>query len=266
MNDTQGRPQGLGARLDEAVFKAEAGLALLLLASMTVVVFVDVVHRVAANEGPLERNLAAFVPPSAVGPVSLALSLLLSVAAFFAAAKMTARAVPFSNAASAGIALGATGAGYGLVKLLLVLVPNGLVWSQKFGLTGMLWVGMLGASMAAFARAHLTLEVMDFVWKGEAKTRVVRAGLLMASAFCAGMTALSFLKLRFEYDNWQESEHLGGLIEGLELPNFLAFGILPVSFTVMALRFLLYALSADPEAKPALLADAGVKPVEVEPS
>lgn len=266
MDTADDRPRGLGSRLDDAVFKVEAGLALLLLAAMTLVVFVDVVHRVAANQGPLERTVAAFLPPDAVGPTSLALSLVLALAAFFTAAKTTSRAVPLPDATCAGIAVAATASGYGLVKLLLWLVPNGLVWSQKFGLTGMLWVGMLGASMAAFARAHLTLEVMDFVWKGAAKTRVVRAGLLMAAGFCAVMAALSILKLRFEYDNWQESEHLGGLIEGLELPNFLAFGILPVSFTVMAVRFSLYALSAQPERKPALVADAGVQPVEAEPS
>ncbi len=217
---------------------------------MSLAVFFDVVLRLAASQGPLDRFWGRLLPAAHAADAAslvtaLGLSLFLAFMAFRTAKVKSPPSVPRALAYAAGTVAGT----YAAVKLLQWLFPNGLIWSQVFALCGMLWVGFLGASLATHERAHLTLEIMEFLWRGRVKAHIGRFGAFFAAAFCAVLGYLSWLNVRYHLDTWLESDGAAGVFDAFPAPKFIVFGIMPVSFTVMALRFLARAVGPTEEEK-----------------
>jgi TRAP-type C4-dicarboxylate transport system permease small subunit len=249
-------------RLDHAVFRLEKALCLGLLAAMSLVVFLDVVHRLASTAGPLDRLCEKLLPPSAAPAVSLLIGLSVWFALVYAALRTAKVKQNPPPARAAAYAAGLTALSYGAVKLLLVVAPNGLIWSQVFALSGMLWVGFLGASIATYEKAHLTLEIVEFLWKGKVKAHIGRGGALAAAVFCALLSWLCLLMVQFHYEAWRESEGIAGVFDAFAAPKFAVYAILPVAFLVMALRWLGRAVGPTeeekaPDLKPVMSASEG---------
>lgn len=236
----------LGA-VNGGVYRLERWLCLGLLSTMSIAVFLDVVHRVWSTEGKIDKLFASALP-SAIAPwVALAFYASVSTALIFAAMRTRKSTAHFSTPRTLAWAVGLTvAAGVG-IKLLLLLAPNGLVWAQKYALCAMLWVGFIGASMACKENSHLTLEIVEFIWRGKAKKNIGRVGALSAAAFCAVLGYLCFLYVKFQYQTYVDSEGTSGLFEGFEAPLFIVFGVLPVTMWIMTLRYLGHAVSPPPE-------------------
>lgn len=228
-------------RVDAWLFRAELMVCLALLAGMTGAVFVDVVHRQASTMGPMERLLGSDIAASAVNGVAWFLVCALAVWT----RKNPADNTPSVFRKGALVAVFGIG-GLAAVKSVVWLFPHGLVWSQTFGLCGMLWCAFLGASMATHHRAHLVLEVVDFAWSDRAKPVVARVGSSFAAVFCGMMAWLSFLQVKHQYVTWVESEHVSGMFESFIVPKWIVYSILPVTFTTMGGRFLAATLGWSP--------------------
>jgi TRAP-type C4-dicarboxylate transport system permease small subunit len=237
-------------RLDNAVLRVEQFVCIALLGAMAVSVFADTLHRQSTNEGKLERLFARWMPMESAIKVSLAVALVLLFIIVYGALRTARMKKTPTPKVAAGLALVISAAIYAGVKLLGVVFPNGFFWSQAFALYAMLWVGMLGASMATKEKSHLTLEIMEFAWKGRAKAHIGRVGALIAAAFCLFLAWLSYQVVDFWRGIWVESEGLSGAADAFPVPKYVMFGILPVTLTVMALRFLGRVLGPTEEEKP----------------
>src|SRR5688500_14389480 len=125
---------------------------------MAFAVVVDVLHRASSNEGAkvvdaLVKVVGWFGPSYEAGTSGHAaltratpwvlFGLLTGLGWFGIRTATRPRSIPHARAA----ALAAAGVVvlYGLVQLLLRLMPNGLIWSQPFALVLTLWVGFIGA-------------------------------------------------------------------------------------------------------------------------
>lgn len=225
-------------RLDDGLYRVEKAVCVGLLAAMAVVVFFDAIHRQLATEGRLPQLLSTFLPGASARLASAALVAAVGWVVIYGALRTAKVEKKPRQALAAGLALLGVALCWGFSKLLLLIFPNGLIWAQSFGLSGMLWVGFLGASMATKEGSHLTLEIMEFVWRGRLKAHVGRAGALLAAAFCLVLGWLSLEQVKIEYGEWAGSEGAVGTLSGFEAPRFLVFAILPWSLAVMALRFL----------------------------
>ena len=225
-------------RIDDAWYRVERGLCVALLAVMAVAVFLDAVHRQAANEGRLEVLCRKVFGPENAGTTSTALAFLIAWWVLFGALRTAKTATLIPRGRAAVIAVLGTAVGYGLIRGMVVLFPNGLIWAQSLGLSGMLWVGFIGASMATKEGSHLTLEIMEFIWKGKAKAHVGRLGALCAAVFCVLIGWLCLEQVKIEYSEWAESDGAVGTMSGFAVPRFAIFSILPFSFAVMTLRFM----------------------------
>jgi len=131
-----------------------------------------------------------------------------------------------------GVAAGVTIAIAGAVCLYTEQFPSGFVWAQKLALVAMLWVSLLGASLATYERAHLALEMGEKLWPKRMLHMVRAAAHGVTSAFCI---ALLFLSLRLVADQrgWKAT------IEANDwLPSWVAIAILPYAFLAMSVRFL----------------------------
>ncbi len=232
--------------VDDALFEGERALVVLLVAVMVVAVFLDALHRVfAAGEGRVERLLVALVPTSseatartwlAPGAVAGLTFLVLYVAG---RTRQRSDRVPRRLRTAVWAAAGTTLAAM-LVRALLVGLPNGLPWSQQLALCAMLWVGFLGASIAARNRTHLALEVAQRIWPPRLRPAADFAARAAACGFSLLLAALAIGFARFHYAEWAESDGAAGLFEGFPAPRFLVFGFLPLPLVSMGLRFLVH--------------------------
>jgi TRAP-type C4-dicarboxylate transport system permease small subunit len=230
------------ARLDDLIEKFERLVVLFFLTVMSGSVFLDVVHRVSAQ--PVLRVaavLAGEAPPGPAdepvyrGPV---VALLLAYA-FFAGALHTASGADRRSLARTlvgGLVL--TVATTTAIVLFVKLVPNGLVFSQPLALGLLLWVSLMGATLATKAKAHIVLEVADKIWPAPVLPYARLLSGLVAAGFCLVGAVLSVNFVADYVEQWREGV---GYMSGIAVPRWVIFLALPSGFAVMGLRFLAYA-------------------------
>ena len=210
-------------KFDDVVFKAECLLIVVLMAAMAIAVFGDTMHRTFNGiEGlPIVLLLVTFV---------------VAYGAFITAELPVPLPRPQALARAAGTTV-ALAAG---IWVLLRLLPNGLIWSQRMALCFMLWVGFVGASIATRQHAHIVFEVADRIWPARVQPAVKLVAKLVPFLFCLYLALLAFTHTRYHYGDWVESDGVAGVFEGWPAPKFLVYGFLIFPFTVMAYRFLLH--------------------------
>lgn len=240
-------PGALG-RLDAGFAAVEKVVVLAFLCVMTGVVFFDVVHRVAATpDGFLLKLLQlAFGDPESpdrqaqletlgVPLLARGLTFVVVYAAF-----RTGSGVEISRGRAAVLAVLVTAALADAVFLLLRIFPNGLVWSQPLALSLLLWVAMLGATLATRERGHIVLQIADRVWPPHLIPFARLGSGLVAAGFSAALVLLSWHYVADFHEQWRDGV---GYVSGLEVPKWVVYSALPVSFTLMALRFFAYAIA-----------------------
>lgn len=237
-------------KLDAAVYRVERATCIALIAAMVVAVFLDVAQRTASTKGPLDRLFARFLPEGAAAVAATIVAAALALIFAYGALRGAKFATPLPAKRAAILAVAGVAGAWLAIRLLLFLAPNGLIWSQTFALSAMLWVGFLGASMCTKEGSHLTLEIVEFVWKGKAKAQVARVGALFAALFIGFLGWLCFRLVVYHHRNWADSGGEVGVFEGFPAPQFVVYAILPITMTVMALRFLGRALGPLEEEKP----------------
>jgi len=232
--------------LDDALFQGERALVVLLVTVMAIAVFLDALHRVfAAGEGRIERLVVALAPASAEATVRAWLApatvAALTFGVLFVAGRTRQRTGPLpSPMRTAAYAALGTVVAAGLVRALVAGMPSGLPWSQQLALCAMLWVGFLGASIAARNRTHLALEVAQRIWPARLRPAADWIARAAACGFSLFLAALAVGFARFHYAEWTESDGAAGLFEGFPAPRFLVFGFLPLPLASMGLRFLVH--------------------------
>jgi TRAP-type C4-dicarboxylate transport system permease small subunit len=228
---------GLLDRLDRQLYRAERAFVVFALLAMSVVVFLDVVHRSFAGEENKFVELMVKLGGDAVrGPAPFLLAAL-CVALGYAGIRSAT-----SNRIKPLPALGWSAVGtvvlYGIVRLLIAALPNGLVWSQPAALVLTLWVGFIGASMCTHENKHLKVEAVQRHIPQSLRRWVALTSNLITALFCFGLMWLSIRYVRFNYEEWVATEHRGGLFQGMDAPKWVGFLVLPVAFFATATRFL----------------------------
>ncbi len=237
-------------RINQLIYRAERAFIVVALLAMAFVVFLDVVHRAFASQD--SKVLGAFV--KVVGWVGIAIEpgtpgharaaaampwvgfAILSGLGWFGVRTAT-RTKPVGHGLAAALGVGGTVVAYGLVQLLLRLMPNGLIWSQEFALVLTLWVGFLGASMATYENKHLKVEALQRHIPPGLRRWVAFGSAALTAAVCFALMYLSLRYVRFNYEQYTQSQGQGGLVQGMSLPKYIAFLALPLGFGVMTLRF-----------------------------
>jgi TRAP-type C4-dicarboxylate transport system permease small subunit len=115
--------------------------------------------------------------------------------------------------------------------------PAGLAWAQPLGLILTLWVAFIGASMATRDNLHLKVEAVQ-----QAMPETIKriSGLLsgvLTAMFCLLLAYLGYRYVVVKHEEYVISEGLGGLHDGIAIPYFVSFSIVPIAYVLMALRF-----------------------------
>lgn len=228
-------------KIDDAIYKAERALTLFLIAAMAVAVFIDVTHRKFSEPvGNVERVLSGVLPMSQEAIHSYAAPVVLLLLAFAVAygAFRTAETEPrIPRNKALGYAAATAVGGAVFVKLLLVALPNGLIFSQKMALCMLLWVGFIGASMATREGNHIVFEVADRIWPAKIRGLIRHIAAGVAVVFCLALAGLAVAYVSHHYADWAESDGVAGVFEGFAVPIWTVYGFLPIPLTIMAFRF-----------------------------
>ncbi|HVV83188.1 MAG TPA: TRAP transporter small permease [Kofleriaceae bacterium] len=156
----------------------------------------------------------------------------LAVVCFLAARSRAVRPgeTRWSLPVAIGVAAAATALIAGAVYVYTERYPGGFIWAQKLALVMMIWVALLGASMATYERSHLSLELGEKLWPASIVHVVKALALGLASGFCAAAALLAF-----QLVSHQRQEGL--LIDANDwLPTWAAFVIVPYAFAAMTVR------------------------------
>ncbi len=225
---------GPGPSTGPSWYRAEQRFVALAMAVMGVVVFLDVVHRVASRPMSALTKAGVFLVLWGFSYGALRLRGVSKTAASLAPPQSVGKSLGFSFALTLGL--------YAFLWAFLTVLPNGLVWSQTLGLVLMLWVGVVGASLATAERRHLALDLGSKLWPKRALPYVQAVGNVVTAAFCLALAALAVWSLKDHWKDWRDTQGAGGVFAALPIPKWAAYLAIPTGFLAMAVRFFLQAL------------------------
>lgn len=124
--------------------------------------------------------------------------------------------------------------------LLRNLFDSGLPWADPLLRTGVLWLAMLGAAIAARSHHHISIDLLARSLKGPARTLLQRLIFSLTAALCA---LVAWHSARFVMI---EHEFASTWILGLE--SWVPPLVLPLGFGLIAVRYAGHALGlTDPQ-------------------
>ena len=128
----------------------------------------------------------------------------------------------------------------GLVASLLLLAVaqiilrnafgQGILWAEPAMRIAVLWIAMIGGMVACREGGHIKINLFEVTVQGRARRVLASLAHLGACLTCATLAYASWLFVGYE--------RMDGMTTFLNLPAWWFESILPVGFTVMALRFL----------------------------
>lgn len=120
--------------------------------------------------------------------------------------------------------------------VLRIFLDTGFIWNDELQKFIVLWVTLVASIAASRSNRHLRIDIVSqFV--PEKLARLPRTVVdVFASGICALLAFQSwrYVQLTREFDDT--------VITGLDVPAWIAYGVMPVAFGIMAYRFLLAAL------------------------
>jgi TRAP-type C4-dicarboxylate transport system permease small subunit len=116
--------------------------------------------------------------------------------------------------------------------------PEGLAWAQPLGLILTLWVAFLGASMATKDNLHLRVEAVQKALPERLKRISGLLSGLLTAGFCMLLAYLGYRYVDVKHDQWELSNHLGGLHDGIDIPYWFSFSVVPLAYMLMGFRFI----------------------------
>ena len=125
-------------------------------------------------------------------------------------------------------------AGLLLVAVAQIILRNafgeGLLWAEPAMRIAVLWIAMIGGMVACREGGHIKINLFDVYVQSGARRLLASFAYLGACHTCAALAYASWLFVGYE--------RMDGMSTFLNLPAWWFESILPVGFTVMALRFL----------------------------
>lgn len=132
-----------------------------------------------------------------------------------------------------GVAAALTAAIAGAVWLYVREFPGGFIWAQKVAMVLMIWIAMIGASIATNDRSHLSLEMGEKLWPPRLLPAVKAFAHGVTTAFCVVAFVVAMKLVFLQHD---EGDPISPAAEWL--PTWVAFLVMPYAFLAMAIRFL----------------------------
>jgi len=122
--------------------------------------------------------------------------------------------------------------GIAVIQIVLRnLFEGGLVWGDMLVRIMVLWLGLVGAMVASRKGHHIKIDVVTRYLPNRVKDIINCIVEFFSAAVCSCMAYYSFQFIRMEFED-------GGAVIG-QIPAWACEAIIPVAFTVIALRYII---------------------------
>lgn len=122
------------------------------------------------------------------------------------------------------------------------LFDSGLLWGDGFVRVAVLWVTLIGAMVASRTDDHIRMDVVSRYLPEGVRRFAQRITALFTAVVCLLFAWHSLTFIGYEYE---DSTMAFGVV-----PAWLCAAVMPVGFTIMALRYLLHTISPQPPQTP----------------
>lgn len=134
--------------------------------------------------------------------------------------------------------------GLGVLQVLWRnLLASGLFWVDELLQHLVLWLGLLGASLATRAQRHLSIDLVTRRVPQRWQRRLILAGAHIAVLVCGVLTLAAWTVVHAEYK--------AGTVLTFGVPTWMAQSIMPLGFAVMVWRFALHGWATYVQTAPA---------------
>lgn len=204
--------------LDDVAAAGESALVAVALAAMTIVVFLDVVWRTSHSVS----GATAWVFAAAL----LAFCLLGALTARWPGAGVGKRLL--------------TGAGTFVIACIGIrwihAAPHGFGWSQRVALVLLLWVGLLGASLASKWGRHIQVDAVRRVVPPRWRRTFEILAELVTLTLLALLTWLAREYVLGNWSDWARSDGRSAVFESVPIPYWAASFPIVIGFALMLAR------------------------------
>lgn len=122
-----------------------------------------------------------------------------------------------------------------LMAFLQIVLRNafstGISWADPLVRYLVLWVGFIGASLATKEEKHITIEVFSRWFSGNSALYLKMLSQLVSAVICGLLTFAGWTFV-------QNETRMGG-VASLKIPPWIPEMIIPITFALMTLRFLI---------------------------
>jgi len=119
--------------------------------------------------------------------------------------------------------------------LLRNFFDSGISWADSALRILVLWIGMIGAMFASRNKKHIRIDVLSHYLPYKLRDNIWRFTEIITAFVCGLAAYFSIEFIKYEYED--------GMIAFANVPVWVCETIIPIAFTVMALRYLVYAFT-----------------------
>jgi len=127
---------------------------------------------------------------------------------------------------------------YGMAKLFVLMVPEGLVFAQRIALSCMLWMVMLGSSMAAYQRRHIFVQAAQKAVPNTLLPAHTTLSYVFAALFTFFLTVVCWEYTWNNWLTWSQSSGERGIFASIPIPYWSVTVSVPIGFGLTMLRFI----------------------------
>lgn len=112
---------------------------------------------------------------------------------------------------------------------------SGIGWADSALRILVLWIGMIGAMFASRNKKHIRIDILSHYLPTKLRDEIWRITEILTAIVCGIAAYYSIQFIKFEYED--------GMIAFANVPVWMCEVIIPIAFTIMALRYLVYAFT-----------------------
>ena len=244
------------AKLDKAIYQGERWFVTAALSIMIAVVFLSIVWNFFSTpEGKIYDLLEALLgkpdPETLSGAeleaakeslrtMATGINLALWAGICIFGVRTAKQDWPMGKVVGHGIIVSISGILFG--QIVVWLFPSGLVFSSRIALSLLLWVVMIGSSMAAYTRRHIVLQAMQKAIPEDKLRSHAAVGLVIASTFTFFLAVVGWTYAMNNLQTWLDSDMSAGIFESIAIPYWTVTISVPLGFGLTLARFVGHAI------------------------
>jgi TRAP-type C4-dicarboxylate transport system permease small subunit len=233
---------GFIAKLDKNIYQGERFFVTVATIVMIFAVFFGIVWNFFSTpKGKMYSLVKTLAGEGAnVALISGTITIILWLAACIFAVKTAKSQWDTSKHIIFGLGIGVGFLAFG--KMLVVILPSGLIFAQRLALCLMLWVVMLGSSMAAYTRRHIVLQAIRKLIPDHMQRQHAAVGLVVASIFTLFLAIVGWDYAVINFEQWVNADMKAGKFESIPIPYWAITIAIPVGFGLTLARFVGHAI------------------------